>query len=192
MPAHSKLAAGTERTTQPGIVAILARAVALLSGFCAAMAGLALAAILGLIVLEMVSRGALGKSFGFTWEYAGYGVAIVIFGGLGWTLGTGGHIRVSLVDQVVPPRARRVVRWLAALLEAALAGLLAAAVARLALASAIDGTRSFLARETPLVQPQALVAAGANAFALQAAMRALLVVTTEHDGSDPDSGGQHP
>lgn len=192
MRAESRLDAGAERATPPGVVAILAPAVALLSGFCAAMAGLALAGILGLIVLEMIGRGVLGHSFGFTWEYAGYGVALVIFGGLGWTLGSGGHIRVSLVEQVVPPRARRVVRSLAALLEAALACLLAAAVARLALASAIDGTRSFLASETPLVFPQALVAAGAIAFALQAAMRALLVVTTGHDGSDPDNGGQHP
>lgn len=142
----------------------------------AGLAGTAMLGATGLILAEIVARTIFGASFPAVWEYAGYAVAVTIFGGLGWTLRTGGHIRVTLLREVLPGSVAHLVEITAAAVGAALAGFLATALVALATASFVDGTRSYLGTETPLWIPQALVAFGASVFAAQAVMRVVLLL----------------
>jgi len=140
----------------------------------AAMAGAAMALIVLLITLEIVGRGMFSHSFRFTWEIVSYCLGILIFGGLGWTLRTGGHIRVTALAKTLPARWVRCLETVAHALSAALASLLAFALIQLCIASFIDQSRSFLATETLLWIPQAFMALGAVGFALAAWLRLLL------------------
>lgn len=139
-----------------------------------AMACFAMAALVILLTLEMVARSAFDHSFDFAWEYASYGVGILIFGGLGWTLRTGGHIRVTALQNLLTPGQHRAIESLAHLLGSALATILAIAMVQLCRTSFVDQTRSFLATETLLYIPQIFIALGAIGFAMQAWLRLFL------------------
>jgi TRAP-type C4-dicarboxylate transport system permease small subunit len=139
---------------------------------CAATVGIVL-----LLAMEMVARWAFNHSFSFAWEYASYALGILIFGGLGWTLRTGGHIRVTVLENALPSKVYRMVEWVAILVGAVLATLLAAAMVWICKSSFVDQSRSFLATETLLYVPQVFVALGAVGFALQLWLRLYLFQT---------------
>jgi TRAP-type C4-dicarboxylate transport system permease small subunit len=139
---------------------------------CAATVGIVL-----LLTMEMIARAAFNHSFAFAWEYAAYGLGILIFGGLGWTLRTGGHIRVTVLESLLPPKAHWLVEWIANFVGAVLATLLAAAMVWLCQSSFVDQSRSFLATETLLYVPQVFIALGALGFALQVWLRLYLFQT---------------
>ncbi|PPD15672.1 MAG: hypothetical protein CTY25_05025 [Methylobacterium sp.] len=184
----------TPASRQSPALTALVRAVDALAMGLAAMAGVALAAVALLIAGEMAARAVFAYSFSFAWEFSAYAVGIAIFGGLGWTLRTGGHIRVALLGSILPPGPARWAEALAALVGAALAILLAAALVTLCLASWRDGTRSFLGLETPLYLPQFFMALGAVGFALQAALRVVLLASghpAERAGNGDTIAGGH-
>lgn len=138
------------------------------------MACAALVLIVLLLTMEMVGRGLFNHSFSFAWEYASYSLGILIFGGLGWTLRTGGHIRVTVLENLLPAGAYWWVEWFANLAGAVLASLLATAMVLLCRSSFVDQSRSFLATETLLYIPQVFMVLGAVGFALQAWLRLYL------------------
>lgn len=72
------------------------------------LAALCLVAILVLIVLQMVARWT-GEIFPGAQEYAGYCMAAASFLAFAHALNRGSHIRVSLVLNALPAKARRVV-----------------------------------------------------------------------------------
>lgn len=72
------------------------------------IAALCLVAILVLIVLQMVARWT-GEIFPGAQEYAGYCMAAASFLAFAHALNRGSHIRVSLVLNALPAKARRVV-----------------------------------------------------------------------------------
>lgn len=154
---------------------IVCRAADALALGLAWMACAALVLIVGLLSLEMVARTAFSHSFAFSWEYASYLLGVMIFGGLGWTLRTGGHIRVTVLENLLPRPVYRAVEWIASLLGAVLASLLAASLVWMCKSSYVDQTRSFLATETLLYIPQVFMALGAVGFALQAWLRVYLL-----------------
>lgn len=141
------------------------------------MACAALLAIVVLLTMEMVGRGAFNHSFSFSWEYASYCLGILIFGGLGWTLRTGGHIRVTVLENLLPTRVYRWVEAFSIAVGAVLATLLAVALGLLCRSSFVDQSRSFLATETLLYIPQVFMVLGALGFALQAWLRLVLFVS---------------
>ena len=143
----------------------------------AGMACLAMGAIVVLLVAEMIARALFDHSFTFAWEYSAYCMGILIFGGLGWTLRTGGHIHVTGLQNLLAAGAFRVIETGAHLAAAVLASLLALAIGLLCKSSFFDQTRSFLATETLLFIPQFFMMLGAFGFALQAWLRLYLFIT---------------
>ncbi|MCF3933069.1 TRAP transporter small permease [Acuticoccus sp. M5D2P5] len=74
----------------------------------AILAALCLIAILVLIVLQMLARWT-GEVFPGAPDYAGYAMAAASFLAFAHALNRGSHIRVSLLLNSVPPKARRIV-----------------------------------------------------------------------------------
>lgn len=167
----STIAADRAVVQRPSLVCRAADLLALGLGW---MACASLALIVGLLTLEMVARSAFNHSFAFSWEYASYLLGVMIFGGLGWTLRTGGHIRVTVLENLLPPTLYRIVEWTANVATAVLATFLAAALVEICRSSYVDQSRSFLATETLLYIPQVFIALGAVGFALQAWLRVYL------------------
>lgn len=141
------------------------------------MACAAMTAIVLLLTAEMVARGLFNHSLQFAWEYASYSLGILIFGGLGWTLRTGGHIRVTVLQSLLPSKVYWVVESVAHAVGAVLATMLALAMVLLCSSSYVDQSRSFLASETLLYIPQIFMVLGAIGFALQAWLRLYLFMS---------------
>ena len=139
-----------------------------------AMAVLAAAALAGIVLLllaEIVVRSWFDATTGVSWELGVYLMAATVFLGAGWTLRTGGHVRVGLAFEALTPARRR---WLD--LAASLAGLpivvlVAVALGDLAWISFARDVRSWYPTQTPLGIPQAAVALGAWVLAIQLAAR---------------------
>ncbi len=70
------------------------------------MAALCLIAILSLIVIQMLARWT-GEVFPGAPEYAGYAMAAASFLAFAHALNRGSHIRVSIVLNALPPKAKR-------------------------------------------------------------------------------------
>lgn len=154
----------------------------------------ALVVIFFLIGAEIVSRTLFSQSLSFAWEYSSYLLSTLIFCGLGWTLRTGGHIRVTMLLEVLPRKHALMADIAGAVLGTILAVLLAWAMIALCIQSYIDGTQSLLSWGTPLFIPQIPIAMGAVGFALQMALRVLLLVKgleAERDFTQADSGQGH-
>jgi TRAP-type C4-dicarboxylate transport system permease small subunit len=160
------------RLARHHVVCRTADALALALGW---MACAALVLIVALLTLEMLARTAFNHSFAFSWEYASYLLGVMIFGGLGWTLRTGGHIRVTVLESLLPAKVYRAIERLAGVVGAVLATVLAAAMVGMCKSSYMDQSRSFLATETLLYIPQVFMALGAVGFALQTWLRVYLL-----------------
>lgn len=168
--------------------------IAAVDGLARASAWVAAGAMLAMVVLitlEMLSRAALGRSVEAAWEYSAYAMGVVLFGGLGWTFRTDGHIKVAVLELSLPPGLRKGLRLAAAAAGTVLSSLLAVSLARLSLDSYNRGTRSILPSETLLWIPQALLAAGAAVFVLQLALHLVLVLQdVRQELADPDAAAQ--
>lgn len=135
-----------------------------------------LAAIAALTFIQIV-----GRTFGYLvstgTEFAGFCMAASIFLALAWTLRSGGHIRVGLVLQALPPGARRLVEiW--CLAAAALAvGLFAYSAAMMTWDSYRFGDVSVGLLPVPLWIPQTAMAAGALLFEIALLEQLALVLS---------------
>ena len=151
-------------------------ALARASGYVAAVL---VAGIAALILAEIFCRTVLNVSLSFAWEYSAYFLAAAIFLAAGFTLRTGGHVRVMLLSQSVPPRIAYWLDFLATLGGTVIAGWLAWSLAAFAWRSWATGSTSATIDETPLVYPQAAIAFGAVLLALQMASRAIRLLLGE-------------
>ena len=86
--------------------AVLGRALDLLYGICGGLAAFFLAAIALLILTQIVAR-LLGFFIPAASDFAGFCLAATSFLALAYTFRAGSHIRVTLVLQRIPKRARR-------------------------------------------------------------------------------------
>ena len=163
-------------------MSILARALAgadALSRGCGYVAAALVLGIAGLILAEIFCRTALNVSLSFAWEYAAYFFAVSILLGAAFALRTGGHVRVMLLSQNIPPP---VAHWLdvaATLAGTMIAGVLAWALTAFAAKSWVSGSTSATIDETPLVYPQAAMAFGAALLTLQLVARAVRLFVGE-------------
>lgn len=137
-----------------------------LTDFASLLAVLALAALFLLGAAEIAARALFGGSLGFALEYSGYLVALVLLLGGGRTLREGGHIRMRLLADRLPPRPAAIADFAATLAGLILATLLALALADHARGSFLAGSRSWFPSATPLWLPQSLLAFGAVSLAL--------------------------
>lgn len=128
--------------------------------YSAGVGALLLAALFVLGFAEIVLRSGFGISLPFVVEYSGYLLVLVLFLGSGWTLSQGGHIRVTILNEHVPPRARRVLDLLCTTIALVISAILAVSLCAYAIGTWTRGTVSYFASETPLAYPQMLFAVG--------------------------------
>jgi TRAP-type mannitol/chloroaromatic compound transport system permease small subunit len=94
-----------------GAAARFCRFVDRLSGWCGALAGLAVLGILALVCVEILMRNLFGRSTLISDEIAGYLNAAAVFLALGYTMREGAFIRVDTVYAKLRGRALLAARW---------------------------------------------------------------------------------
>lgn len=128
---------------------------------CEAGAWLAAASCLALaflLIAEIAATGLAGWSQPWAVEYSAYLCAIALFGGSGFALRQGAHIRVGVVLALVPAGVRRPLELVCTLAALAVAGILCGALGELALRSHQLKSVSYYAMQTPLWIPQGALA----------------------------------
>jgi len=106
-------------------------------------------------------------------EYSAYGLAAIIFLGAGYTLKEKGHIRITLVLNLLPKRAAALVTALASSGTLFFIGYLTWQLYRMTASAHRYGSTSGTLTATPIWIPQAIVVVGAGFFALQMLAEAL-------------------
>ena len=145
---------------------------AVLTGIDVACAiGAAAAAVCALsLALVLIAEVALTSFAGWSqpWaiEYSIYLQAVVMFGGAGWALRNGGHIRVMMLNQALPATARRIGDMLVTAFALGVVGFAAWALVMQAMRTFDLGSVSFYPMQTPVWIPQSALAASFVLFAL--------------------------
>ncbi len=165
------------------------KAVDRLSKAAAVLAAACLALLAIVILAEVVSVGLFNKSLEFSWEYGAFFMAGTFFLGLGWTLGEGGHVRVGILAERLPPALGRSLDMAATVIGMVIAGFLTMSLAGLAWSSFVDGSRTFTATATPLALPQAVITAGALLLTLQLFARLVRLLQAASPLNEPDTSG---
>jgi len=132
----------------------------------AVVAALAIAVIAAMLIVEVIVTSRFGWSQPWVVEYSGYGLAAALFAGSGWALRQDGHIRVTILFQALPAGLQRAVDVLCTLTALAITVYAARALVIFAMRSAELGSVSTYVTRTPLVYPQALLAASFVILAL--------------------------
>lgn len=166
---------------------MIRRALDLVYDAAAVLAGLALVALLAVILAQIVLRP-LGIPFPGGTDYAGYLMAAASFLALAHTLRRGAHIRVELVLQHLHGRPRRLLEIAAALVGTGLAWWFAWYAVRGVRISRMLGDVSQGQDATPLWIPQLAMAVGAVLFAVAMTDRLVTVVRR----GDPTVGAERP
>jgi len=153
---------------------------------CGRLAAVALVALFGLLLTEIFLRSVVGYSLPFVVEYAGYLVALSFLWGLGWTLMTGGHVRVSVVTAILSPAAQKRLDIAVTALVLILSTLLLIAWGHWTIGSYTRGSLSYFPTATPLAIPQALLALGPLSLVLAALARLIRLARGEVAEFPPD------
>jgi len=141
-----------------------------------------------LMLTEVVCRNYLHFSLVFSWEYSSYLMATVFFLTAGYTLLVKGHVRVFLLAEALPKKARHVLEIAASAMGMCIAGYVTHALTDFTYQSYIRGAKTFLPTETLLWPPQAVVAVGAFLLTLQLFARLVrLLIGEEPDRSLPQN-----
>ncbi len=147
---------------------------------CSAAAAVA-AVLLGLLFTlgfaEIVLRSGFGISLPIAVEYSGYLLVLVLFLGSGWTLTHAGHIRVTLLSEVVSDSIVRLLDILCSVIALLISSTLTVALIDYAYGTWVRGTVSYYSSETPLAYPQALLAVGPAVLTLALVARILRLLT---------------
>ena len=133
--------------------------------------------VLGLITVLILVEISLWNIFQATTliadEYSAYGLAAIIFLGAGYTLKEKGHIQITLVLNLLPPRLASVVNLLATAVTTAFMGYLLYYLYRMTAGTWRYGSTSGTLTATPLWVPQGVMLLGAVSFFLQLAAETL-------------------
>jgi TRAP-type C4-dicarboxylate transport system permease small subunit len=124
------------------------------------LAAILMACIALLMLAEIFMRSFVGVALSFSWEYSAYFMATVFFLGSAYALRVGGHVRVALLLEQLPPPFDRILEVISTLIGLLISGYAAIAASNLALLSFERGTTSFTPTRTLLFIPQSLVALG--------------------------------
>lgn len=155
------------------------RAIDLLCGAGAALAALACLALAIMLIVEVITTSFLAWSQPWAVEYSGYLLAPTLFAGAGWTLSRGGHIRVAVLLDLMPPAMLRAVDLACSVAALLITAYVAQAVTQNALRSLELGSVSYYPSRTPVWIPQAVLAAGWALLTLGFLARVLRLATGE-------------
>ena len=100
-------------------------------------------------------------------EYSAYGLALIIFLGAGYCLKERGHIRITLVLGLLPPRLARVIAFIATAATTLFFGYLWWYLLKMVQATVRYQSTSGTLTNTPLWIPQGLMLIGAACFFIQ-------------------------
>ncbi|MBT9386177.1 TRAP transporter small permease [Pseudooceanicola sp. CBS1P-1] len=156
----------------------LIRFVDRLSYALALLSGIALCSVALLIVAEILLRKFAGISLHFLWEYGVFVHMTAVFLGAGWTLRTGGHIRVTLLRGLSP----RLFELWATLLGLVISSMVSNALVQMAWGYIKSGRTTGTTTNTPLAIPATIMAFGAVLLTVQIALRLLSIAL----GRDPE------
>ena len=177
------------------MLTLLLRTIDALGYVGAAGAALACAALAVMLVVEVIATSFLAWSQPWAVEYASYFLALTLFLGSAWALRTGGHIRVSALLALVPPRVARLIDLAGSIFALGVIGWVAVALVSQALRTLELGSVSYYPSRTPLVYPQALLALGFVLLALAFLARVLRLavgLAPEAPFTPPVSGNGPP
>lgn len=163
--------------------AVLLRPIDWLSHKAAIVSAACLGSMTVLMLAEVVARNFLSQSLTFSWEFSGYLMGAAFFFGAAYTLRTGGHVRVSVLSETVPPIVAKVLEYVTTLVGLVVVGFLAYALFDLAQTTFSRGVRSFTPMETPLIIPQGVLVLGALLLFLQMVARLIRLLR----GEEPDA-----
>jgi len=173
---------------------VLRRALAAVDAVCEAAANVAAIVVVLIAVvaiLDIVLRAFFGFALTFALEYESYALGIVMFAASGFALRHGAHIRVSLVVNMLPQRARHWADIAATAFSLGISAYVSVAIVRYVLTTAERGTVSIHISQTPLVYPQALFAASVCTItlALLARLVRLMIGDIAELNEEPDPAG---
>jgi TRAP-type C4-dicarboxylate transport system permease small subunit len=138
------------------------------------------AGLLALILItEVVATSFLEWSQPWSVEYAIYLQCFVLFLGAGWTLRRGGHIRVAVLLQALPPGAARLADMLGSAFAIGVVGFAALALWQQLFRTFEFGSTSFYPMGTPLWIPQGLLTLGVTLLWLAFVARLLRLAIGE-------------
>jgi TRAP-type C4-dicarboxylate transport system permease small subunit len=160
---------------------------------CAVGAGIAAvaAALLALILItEVIVTSYFEWSQPWAVEYPVYLQSMVLFCGAGWTLRQGGHIRVGVLMQALPPGAMRLLDMLGSTFAIGVLGFATWALWQQWLRTVDFGSTSYYPMGTPLWIPQGLLTIGVTLLWLAFVARLLrLVLGQQADLASGLAGG---
>ena len=142
-------------------------AVFLLYGFC------------GLMLAEVFARGFIGTSLAMSWEFSAFAMAGVFLLGLGPAMRHGAHVRVTLVQGMLPAKGKRVLEIIAILGAIACAVVLFWIFLQLFLTSWTKDLRQSSYTATPLIWPHGLAVLGSAQFVLDMVARLIRTLMNE-------------
>jgi TRAP-type C4-dicarboxylate transport system permease small subunit len=145
----------------------LAAVVEALSDAAGAVAGAATLLLTLMVTSGVAARRVFNAPFLFVEEFSGYVVLAIVFLGLAYTMRSGGHIRVDIVQDRVRGRARTALQAACLLVALAWSGFLVAGTWRLVAEYYTQNVLSFAYLQTPLWIPGSLMVVGAVLLALQ-------------------------
>lgn len=143
------------------------------------LAGLSLLAIFALIAGEILMRNLIGVSLSFSWDVAAYLMAACFMLAAASALKSGSHVRVTVISEMLSPRAGRALEMLACLIGLAICLALSHALIEMTWLSFQRGSTAASVIRIPLVYPQAVLAAGSGLMTLQMAAQFLRLVRGE-------------
>ncbi len=168
----------TQRFTAPlhALVSCI-NALSVATGFLGAIAIFGIALLMG----GEVGLRLLGHSLIFSWEYSSYLMAASFFLAAGFTLLSGGHVRVVLFSSDEDSKTDYVIEVLATLVAIGVFSVLAYSLLEATSQYLVRGTRSYTPASTPMVIPMGITAIGACVLWLQGVARLIGLLIGRRD-----------
>jgi TRAP-type C4-dicarboxylate transport system permease small subunit len=166
--------------------AALLRVIDALCAAGAVLAAVSAALLAAILIGEVVATSFLNWSQPWAIEYAIYLQCFVLFCGAGWTLRQGGHIRVGVLMQALPPGAARLLDMAGTAFAIGMLGFATWALWQQLLRTFAFGSTSFYPMGTPIWIPQGLLTLGVTLLLL--AFVARLLRLAMHEPPDLSAG----
>lgn len=171
-----------DRRAPPPAAAALLRAIDTLCAIGAGVAALSAAGLALILIGEVVVTSFFAWSQPWAIEYAIYLQCFVLFCGAGWTLRQGGHIRVAILMQTVPPGVARMLDLAGTVFAIGMIGFATWALWQQLIRTYDFGSTSFYPMATPVWIPQGMLTLGVTLLLLAFVARLLRLVL----GQAPD------
>lgn len=141
-----------------------------------------------MLIAEVVATSAFSWSQPWAVEYGAYLCGFTLLAGSGYALRSGSHIRVMLALEWSPQRARFLIELFCTTAALVVAVMLSWGLIELAWRSHVRNSVSYFAMQTPLVWPQAAMAAGAVLLAAALVARLLRLLIGDPPELATDAG----